>query len=199
MARSGGAEAAVEQLECSLTVAREHELLQAACRAHTNLGVLYSVLDPGRAIETCLDGLDLARKIGDLGLQPWLYANLAGAYCTFTGQCEEQGITAAHQAIELDRQLGQLDHLAVPLIVLGQIYQCHGEPARALQYYQEALSLAEQMGEPQLLFPCYDGLATLSLEAGDEAEAERYMVKAQEICERAGLDPESLVVLPFLG
>jgi adenylate cyclase len=199
MARSGGAEAAVEQLECSLTVAREHELLQAACRAHTNLGVLYSVLDPGRAIETCLDGLDLARKIGDLGLQPWLYANLAGAYCTFTGQCEEQGIAAAHQAIELDRQLGQLDHLAVPLVVLGQIYQCHGEPARALQHYQEALSLAEQMGEPQLLFPCYDGLATLSLEAGDEAEAERYMVKAQEICERAGLDPESLVVLPFLG
>jgi predicted ATPase/class 3 adenylate cyclase len=199
LARTGQLEAAVERLEQSLVVAKEHELLQAAGRAHTNLGVLYSTLDPGRAIATCLAGLELAKKIGDLALQPWLYANLAGAYCTFTGQCEEEGIAAAQAAIELDRQLGQLDHLAVPLIVLGQIYQCHGEPDRALRYYEEALGLAEEMGEPQLLFPCYDGLATLHLESGDETEAERYMLKGQQVCERAGLEPESLIVLPFLG
>jgi adenylate cyclase len=170
-----------------------------ACRAYTNLGVLYSTLDPRRAIETCLAGLELAKKIGDLGLQPWLYANLAGAYCTFTGQCEEEGIAAARAAIELDRQLGQLDHLAVPLIVLGQIYQCHGEPEPALQCYQEALRLAEEIQEPQLLFPCYDGLATLHLELGDETLAEQFMLRAQQLCEQAGLDADSLVVLPFLS
>jgi adenylate cyclase len=199
LARSGGLEEAVEHIERSLAVAQEHELLAVVCRAYTNLGVLYSTLAPGRAIETCLAGLELARKIGDLGLQPWLYANLAGAYCTFTGQCEDEGIAAAQTAIELDRQLGQLDHLAVPLIVLGQIHQCHGEPELALRYYREALGLGEEMREPQLLFPCYDGLATLHLETGDEAEAERYMLKGQEICERAGLEPDSLIVLPFLG
>jgi adenylate cyclase len=199
LARMGRLEEAVACVERSAAVAQQHELPQVACRAFTNLGVLYSTLDPGRAIETCLAGLELAKKIGDLGLQPWLYANLAGAYCTFTGQCEEEGIAAARAAIGLDRQLGQLDHLAVPLIVLGQIYQCHGEPESALQCYQEALSLAEEIREPQLLFPCYDGLATLYLELGDEAEAERYMVKGQEVCEQAGLDIDSLVVLPFLG
>ena len=66
-------------------------------------------------------------------------------------------------------------------------------------YYREALDLAEQAGEPQLLFPCYDGLATLYLDMGDEAQAERYMVEAKEVCARAGLDPDSFVVLPFLG
>jgi adenylate cyclase len=55
------------------------------------------------------------------------------------------------------------------------------------------------MGEPQFLFPCYDGLATVHLDMGDETEAERYMSKAQEVCERAGLDPDSLVLQPFLG
>jgi adenylate cyclase len=199
LARTGRLEEAVACVERSAALAREHELPQVACRAFANLGVLYSTLDPGRAIETCLTGLELAKKIGDLGLQPWLYANLAGAYCTFTGQCEEEGIIAARAAIDLDRQLGQLDHLAVPLIVLGQIYQCHGEPESALQCYQEALSLAEEIREPQLLFPCYDGLATLYLELGDEAEAERHMVRGQEICEQAGLDIDSLVVLPFLS
>ena len=86
----------------------------------------------------------------------------------------------------------------MPLIVLGQIHQCHGDHAPALASYQEALALAEQVGEPQLLFPCYDGLATLYLDAGDRAMAELYLAKAQEVCERAGLEPDALMVLPFL-
>ena len=91
-----------------------------------------------------------------------------------------------------------LEHLAVPLIVLGQIHQCHGDHAQAFASYAEALDLAERVGEPQLLFPCYDGLATLYLDAGDQALAEIYLAKSQEVCERAGLEPDALMVLPFL-
>ncbi len=193
-------EEAVADIERSVAVAEAHGLAQAACRGYTNLGVLYSTLDPGRAIETCLKGLETAKKTGDLGFQSRLYANLAVAYCALTDRCDEEGVGAAETAIELDRQLGQLDHLAIPLIVLGQIHQCHGgDPELALRCYREALALAEQAGEPQLLFPCYDGLGTLYLELGDEERAEEFMLKAQQVCERAGLDPDSLVVLPFLG
>ena len=71
----------------------------------------------------------MAKKIGDLGFQSRLYANLAVAYCALTNRCDEQGVGAAHAANDLDRRFGQLDHLAVPLIVLGQIY-VHGEPTR---------------------------------------------------------------------
>jgi adenylate cyclase len=195
----GKPDEAVTYIERSVAVALEQGLLQAACRGYANLGVLYSSVNPGRAIETCAKGLEMAKKIGDLGFQSRLYANLAVAYCTLTNRCEKDGIDAAQAAIELDRQLGQLDHLAVPLIVLGQIYQCHGgDPSLALGCYREALGLAEEMGEPQLLFPCYDGLATLHLDMGDDAQAERYMREAQRVCERAGVEPESLVVLPFL-
>ncbi|MBI4574333.1 MAG: tetratricopeptide repeat protein [candidate division NC10 bacterium] len=198
LARLGRLKEAVAHIERSLAMAEEHGLLQAACRGCTNLGVLYSTLDPSRAIATCLRGLEMAKRIGDLGFQSRLYANLAVAYCALTDRCEEKGIGAARAAIDLDRQLGQFDHLAIPLIVLGQIYQCHGgNPELALQCYTEALGLAEEAGEPQLLFPCYDGLATLYLEVGDEAQAEQYMRKAQEVCERAGVEPDSLLVLPF--
>jgi adenylate cyclase len=198
LARIGRPEEAAAHIERSVLVAREHDLLQAACRSYANVGVLYSTLNPGRAIETCLEGLQVAKRIGDFGFQSRLYANLAVAYCALTNRCDDQGIGAAQTAIELDRRLGQLDHLAVPLIVLGQIYQCHGQPDLALSHYQEALGLAEQIGEPQLLFPCYDGLGTLYLEMGDEARGEEYMLKAQQVCEAAGLDPDSLAVLPFL-
>jgi len=197
-ARLGRLEEAVAHIERSVALARETGLLQAACRGLANLSVLYSTLDPARAIETCAAGLEMAKKIGDLGFQSRLYTNLAVAYCALTNRCDEQGVGAAHAAIDLDRRLGQLDHLAVPLIVLGQIYQCHGEPTRAIAHYQEALALAEEADEPQLLFPCYDGLATVHLDLGDEGQAEEFMQKAQAVCERAGLEPDALVVLPFL-
>jgi adenylate cyclase len=198
LARGGHLAQAVTRIEQSIALAERHDLLQAACRGYTNLGVLYSSLDPRRSIETCLRGLETAKKVGDLGFQSRLYANLAVAYCALTDRCEAEGVEAAHRAIELDRKLGLLDHLAVPLIVLGQIHQCHGEHGPALACYQEALALAEQVGEPQLLFPCYDGLATLNLDAGNVAAAEVYLAKAQDLCERAGLEPDSLLVLPFL-
>ncbi len=199
LARTARGQEAVTHIERSIKVALGENLLQAACRGYTNLGILYSTLDPPRGVSTCLEGLQAAKRIGDLGVQSRLYANLAVAYCALTDRCEAEGMEAAQTAIELDRQLGQLDHLAVPLIVLGQIHQCHGEPRRALEYYREALGLAEAAGEPQLLFPCYDGLATLHLDLGEPAEAERYLTLAQEVCARAGLDPDSLVLLPFLG
>jgi len=198
LARLDRAAEAVEQIERSVQQAEQHELLQAACRGYTNLGVLYASLDPQRSIATCLRGLETARKVGDLGFQSRLYANLAVAYCALTNRCEAEGIAAAHAAANLDRRLGLLDHLAVPLIVLGQIHQCHGDHANAFASYQEALQLAEQVDEPQLLFPCYDGLATLYLDAGDATNAEAYFEKARAVCERAGLEPDALMVLPFL-
>jgi len=198
LARTGRLGEAVEQIEQSVGLAEVHDLLQAACRGYTNLGVLYSSLDPRRSIETCLRGLETAKKVGDLGFQSRLYANLAVAYCALTDRCEAEGVEAAQMAIDLDRRLGLLDHLAVPLIVLGQIHQCHGEHAQAFASYQEALDLAERVGEPQLLFPCYDGLATLYLDAGNQAQAEVYLAKSQQVCERAGLEPDALMVLPFL-
>lgn len=198
LARLGRLPEAVQEIERSLAQAEALELLQATCRGYTNLGVLYASLDPQRSIETCLRGLETARKVGDLAFQSRLYANLAVAYCALTNRCEAEGIEAAQAAVQLDRRLGLVDHLAVPLIVLGQIHQCHGDHARAFTAYREALQLAEQVAEPQLLFPCYDGLATLYLDAGQPEEAEAWLAKAQALCESAGLEPDALMVLPFL-
>lgn len=197
LARTGRLDEAVAQLEQSIALAEAHDLSQAACRGYTNLGVLYSSLDPPRSIDTCLRGLETARKIGDLGFQSRLYANLAVAYCALTDRCEADGVDAARKAVDLDRKLGLVDHLAVPLIVLGQIHQCHGERGPALAAYEEALTLAEQVDEPQLLFPCYDGLATLHLDDGNLALAENYLAKSKQVCERAGLEPDALMILPF--
>ena len=144
-------------------------------------------------------GLEIASRIGAASLQSYVYANLAAAYCSLTERCETEGLEAAQASAELDRRLGQLDHLAVPLIVIAQIHQCRGELPRAQQNYEEALALAERAEEPQLILPCYDGLATICLDRGDRVRAANYMEKAKELSERTGLDPDGLLLLPFLS
>ena len=198
LARSGQLDAARERIERSLATAQDLGLLEVACRAYANLGVLYSSVEPKRAIEVSLTGLEIASKIGAASLQSYIYANLAAAYCALTDRCETEGLQAAEAAATLDRELGQLDHLAVPLVVIAQIHQCRGELQKAHEAYREALALAERIGEPQLILPCYDGLATIHLDRGDRARAEEFMEKARQLCERTGLDPDTLLLLPFL-
>ncbi|WP_407119705.1 adenylate/guanylate cyclase domain-containing protein [Bradyrhizobium sp. STM 3561] len=198
LARLGRHQEAVKEVEQSVAAAEAAGLLNVACRGYTNLGVLYTIIDPAQAMAVCRRGLDVANRIGDLGFQARLLANLAVACCTFTDRCTEEGVPAAEKAIEIDRALDQREHLPVPLIVLGQIHQCHFRPDMAARCYNEAIEVASETGEPQQLFPCYDGLATLNLDRGDMPEAERYFALAHDVCARHGLDPAGLIVLPFL-
>jgi adenylate cyclase len=198
LARSGRLDAARERIERSLAAAQDLGLLEVACRAYANLGVLYSSVEPKRAIDVSLTGLEIASRIGAASLQSYIYANLAAAYCALTDGCETEGLQAAKASATLDRELGQLDHLAVPLVVMAQIHQCRGELQTAHDVYSEALALAEKIGEPQLIFPCYDGLATIHLDRGDRIQAQAFMEKGRQLCEQTGLDPDRLLLLPFL-
>ena len=121
LARSGQLDAARERIEQSLAAAQGLGLLDVACRAYANLGVLYSSVEPKRAIDVSLTGLEIASRIGAASLQSYIYANLAAAYCALTERCDTEGLEAANAAAALDRELGQLDHLAVPLVVIAQI------------------------------------------------------------------------------
>lgn len=197
MARRGELEEGIAKVEQSLQIALQHDLPAAACRAYTNLGMLLAAVDRERALSYCHEGLALAKKIGDLSQQSWLYASVASSFCSLVGDCT-QGIDAAKASVALDQQLGQRNHLPIPLILLAQIYQCQEQLEESKHDYMEACAIAEEIGEPQLVFPCYDGLATLYLALGDTAQAETYLAKGQEICQRTGYAADALIMLPFL-
>jgi tetratricopeptide (TPR) repeat protein len=197
LARRGELEEGVAKVEQSLQLALQHDHLAAACRAYTNLGMLLAAVDQERALAYCHEGLTLAKKIGDLSQQSWLYASVASSFCSLVGDCS-QGIEAAEASVALDQQLGQRNHLPIPLILLAQIYQCQDQLEESERYYLEACTIAEEIGEPQQLFPCYDGLATLYLARGDTVKAEAYLAKGLEICQKTGYSPDTLIMLPFL-
>jgi adenylate cyclase len=197
LARRGELEEGIEKVEQSLHIALQHNHLAAACRAYTNLGMLLAATDREQALTYCHEGLALAKKIGDLSQQSWLYSSVASSFCSLVGDCS-QGIEAAEASLTLDQQLGQRNHLPIPLILLAQIHQCQEQLEESEYYYREASVIAEETGEPQHLFPCYDGLATLFLARGDTVKAEEYLAKSLEICQRTGYSPDTLIMLPFL-
>ncbi|MFQ5520439.1 MAG: tetratricopeptide repeat protein [Candidatus Methylomirabilia bacterium] len=197
MARRGELDEGIAKVEQSLETALRHDLLAAACRAYTNLGMLLAAVDKDRAVTYCEEGLALAKKIGDLSQQSWLYASMASSYCSLVGDCS-QGVEAAKASIALDQQLGQRNHLPVPLLLLAQMYQCQNELEESEEYYLEAVGIAEEIGEPQLLFPSYDGLGTLYLSTGQTDKAEAYLAKGQEVCQKTGYTADALIMLPFL-
>jgi tetratricopeptide (TPR) repeat protein len=158
---------------------------------------MYATLDPARSAEYCREGLALAEKIGDQLQQSWLYCALAGGYCTLAGDYDE-GVNAVKAAAELDERLGQRNHLPIPLILLAQIYGCRGHYELSARYYREALAVAEAVGEPQMLVPCYDGLATVAIETGDEAGAEEWLALSRRAQEATGWSSDTFLLLPFL-
>jgi tetratricopeptide (TPR) repeat protein len=129
VARDGDLEAGAEFVTKSLKTALGAKLGTVACRAYTNLAVMYAALDPERSERCRHEGIVLAEKIGDRLQQAWLYCVLAGGHCTITGDYDE-GVRAAETAVELDEHLGQQNHLPVPLIILAQIHQCRGDHER---------------------------------------------------------------------
>jgi adenylate cyclase len=197
VARAGDLEGGAAYVVRSLETALAHGLGTVACRAYVNLAVMYGPLDRERALGYTREGLALARKIGDQLQQSWLHCALASGHCSINGDYDE-GVRSAEAAIELDRRLGQRSHLPVPLIILAQVYQCRGDGARSETYYQEALALAESVGEPQLLVPCYDGLATLAIERGDDQAADGWLDRCRAVQEATGWTSDTFLVLPFL-
>jgi adenylate cyclase len=196
-ARRGELERGAAFVEKSLERALAHGLGSVACRAYANLGVMLAPLDHERSGEYCRRGLELAQAIGDQLQQSWLYCAMAGGHCTLSGDYDA-GVKAAEAAADLDRRLGQGSHLPIPIIILAQIYQCRGDSEQSARRYHEALELAERLGDPQLLVPCYEGLATLAIEREDEAEADRWLERSRAVSETSQSSGDSFLTLPFL-
>lgn len=197
LARAGDTDAALAAVERGLKTAREHDLPLVAGRAAVNLAVIYANVDPLRAAEICEQGLAEARRVGDVEIESWFQATLAGSLHACASDYET-ATRAAEVSIEIDRQIGLPSHLPVPLMVLGQIHQCHARYEQAEELFAEALTIARELGDPQLIYPALEGLGTLALEVGDEERGAAHMREARALLDEAGIASDDLVLLPFL-
>src|SRR5262249_33906907 len=121
-------------------------------------------LAEGRALLE--EALRESRRMGRLYPQSFYLAWLS-AVCLLEGHDKEAG-QHARQALDLAQRHGERGFEALALCQLG-VVQAHADPPDAEQaeaYYQQALTLAEELGMRPLQAYCHLGLGTLYAKIG---------------------------------
>ncbi len=177
------AEAASEE-EASTNPERAREAAAMRAQAYNTLGV--ALARTGRLPEAVAQieqsiGLAEARDLLQAACRG--YTNLGVLYSSLDPR---RSIETCLRGLETAKKVGDLGfqsrlyaNLAVAYCALTD--RCEAE---GLDAARTAIDL--------------DRLATLHLDAGNQGLAEAYLAKAQQVCERAGLEPDTLMVLPFL-
>ncbi|RME94891.1 MAG: hypothetical protein D6772_13920 [Bacteroidetes bacterium] len=102
------------------------------------------------------------------------YANLG--YCYLEEEAYAQALDFLNRAENLQQELNpdDLSNLATIANWRGQIAHAQGQLETALEYYFEAVQMAENLNDTALLVDLYDEIASLYADAGDFEEAYKW-------------------------
>ncbi len=179
-AQRGDLEEAVALYRAAIEIgAQDGQALPFRVLGYNNLAYhLYLLHDPA-AIEYALQGLQLAREQGALGLQPFLLSTL--------GEIElEHDLAAAEQyfneGLTLAERLSMPERIAGLTANLGRVAQRRGETALAIDRLSTALAQADALGLPHLAAQIRLWLVPLL----PPAEARVQLAEARTIAESGG-------------
>jgi class 3 adenylate cyclase/tetratricopeptide (TPR) repeat protein len=149
-----------------------------------------SEADVAAAREAYMEALELAEEMGVLPAQVDLHASLAqlAAY----GAEWEQVERSTEASAALAEREGLVGKLSLPYALRGLMRWREGEIGEATVLFHRAHDLAEQVGWSELAFQALFGLATALRDSGDPAGAGATLDRALDVCERAGLIPQSI-------
>jgi tetratricopeptide (TPR) repeat protein len=133
------------------------------------------------------ESVTLSRELGIRAYYPLWMLNLAEGYLA-AGK-STQAAETAREALELARTGGERGHEAYAHHLLGEIAVRGASPAldEALERYQTALGLAEQLGMRPLVGLAHLGLRAAHAGAGRRAEAETHGAIAETLLHELGI------------
>jgi class 3 adenylate cyclase/tetratricopeptide (TPR) repeat protein len=189
--RIGDSERARENLERSVELARESDPGEAV-RALLTLGYHLEVseADYEGAGTAYREALELAEQTGDLPSKVELHAALA-QLAVHGGDWDavEQQANASGSLAEREGLTGKL---CFPDMMRGMLRWREGRFDESAQALRHAADLAEQVGRSEVAFQSLFWLAASLRQRGDYAGADTELVRALDLCERAGLVAQSV-------
>ncbi len=189
--RIGDAEKARENLERSVELARGSDRTEAV-RALLTLGYHLEVSEadyPG-ATQAYREALELAVELGDLPSQVELHAALAQLAVNRADW--EEATRATEASTELAEREGLTGKLCFPYVIRGALRWREGDWEGAAEICRRAHELGEQVGRSEVAYSALFWLAAALRDSGDHGGAETELSRALDLCERAGLIPQSL-------
>ncbi|MFN2612772.1 MAG: AAA family ATPase [Solirubrobacterales bacterium] len=189
--RIGDAEKARENLERSVELARGSDRAEAV-RALLTLGYHLEVseADYEGATAAYREALELAVELGDLPSQVELHAAVA-QLAVGRGDWEEAE-SATEASTALAEREGLTGKLCFPLVIRGALHWRAGEWEEAADACRRAHNLGEQVGRSEIAYSALFWLAAALRDGGELAASEHELARALDLCERAGLIPQSL-------
>jgi tetratricopeptide (TPR) repeat protein len=177
----GDLEPALRVLERGLTRCRASGNLDWLRGIMASLGSAYALqgrLAEGRALLE--EAISVSIHTG--ARQRPLWVAWLSEVCRLAGRGEEAW-QHARQALDLARQQKDRGEEAVALYQLG-VVQAHADPPDAAQaeaHYQQALTLANELGMRPLVAHCHHGLGTLYAKIGQQEQARTELATAVEM------------------
>jgi len=107
--------------------------------------VLYAIGEEKQAMAHYQESLDIAREIKARFEEANNLANIAAAYCNFSGKYDE-AIKYFKQSLTIYHELHSLFGEACSLSGLGMVYRAKGKYQQAMKYYQQALNITQEIG-----------------------------------------------------
>lgn len=149
-------------------------------RTYQTLGVIFKQLNENDSASYYLNmGLALAQKQNNIEMQS-LCLNGLGVVYKSAGQYDK-AIQAYEQAMEIAQSINDSNIQSKVLNNIAVVLQLQGENSKALEMFLLALEIKEKLNESKSLIPAYNNIAIIYIEARRFNEAEKYILKAEQI------------------
>jgi len=186
----------IECLEKALEIALDNDYMETALRAYNNLAMDLPAEEYERRLEYLEKGLELAKKVGHIGMISWIGAVLSWVYIGMGNM--NKAVLLVEESVALARKAGNMPNLAGSLGWLGFVYQVLGEWDKCEQYCKEALSISQRLKEFQQIAMSYYYLGWLHFDKEEYVKAREFYEKMFEVFEKAGAKSDQMEASQWL-
>ncbi|MGV8175305.1 MAG: tetratricopeptide repeat protein [Methanothrix sp.] len=188
----------ISWLETGLDAAKKMKDLRAEEAALSNLGFAYHYLGESRkAIEFCVQAIEISREIGDRNSEGIALGNLGNAYSDL-GE-PRKAIEFYDQDLKISREIGNRRGEETTLGNLGNKYLDLGEQDKAIEFYNQALTISREIGDRRGEARHLGNLGVAYFDLGESRKAIGFYDLAIKISREIGHRRDESVFLGKLG
>lgn len=166
-------------------------------RVHHNIGLLYKVSNPRKALEHFKSALETFRATGDRFAEPIALNNIGE--CHYYLSEYQSALDAFEPALVGFREQKNSRDMALVLGNIGVIYGIVDDTEREKDYYEQSLALRTSIGDKRGQSNALNNLAFVYFKQGDMTKALEFYGQALAIRRAIGAQREEAVTLRNIG
>lgn len=152
-------------------------------RVHKSLGTIYQYFgDQKNAVKSYQEGVEAAKRAGDINLESNAYNPLSGLYIKQNDP--EKAMELAERSIVMKKQTGDIRGLAFSLHGRAKVHYYNKNYQKAERDFERSIAIHIEMGEKLGLGMAYCKLASMYVDTGEYQKAKAILKQGLEVGEQ---------------